>query len=254
MQNGEQKTPKTNSLSFVTYENAKLSRDPKVRHTIRRHAMRDVANTRRQRQNYGNPNVGQYPIVDSELETQGEGSVSFTPDALRSLNTTNQDWPATKVVVNAMVRADQRRSLQPFPMSVSEAAIRSSMPFLSLVESLVGLHVGIPCLSPEIGSYGEALLVSQPPANSRKLLFFIPSRYGQIPSVTHATDCLSARLQQIMQTDGRSPSVGDVIIFNHHAMALKTLQGAIDDPNTRMLPETLCAAQLLYFLEVRKTS
>ncbi|KAL7908460.1 hypothetical protein GGI35DRAFT_470094 [Trichoderma velutinum] len=234
MSYGEQKTQKSNSLSFVTYENAKLSQDPKVRDTIRRHAMRDVANTRRQRQNYGNPNIGQYPIVNSELENQEERS----------------NWPATEVVVNAMVRANQRQSLQPFPMSVSEATIRSSMPFLSLVESLVGLHVGIPCLSPEIGSYGEALLVSQPPADSRKLLSFIPSRYGQIPSVTHATDCLSARLQQIMQADGHSPSIGDVAIFNHHAMALKTLQSAIDDPNTRMLPETLCAAQLLYFFEL----
>lgn len=251
MKDGEQRTSKNNNLYFVAYESARISQDPTVRDAIRRHAMRDVANTRRQRQNYGNPNVGQYPVAGPEFESRArERSVSLTSGALSFLTATNQSQPATQVAVSAMIRADQRRSLQPFPMSASEAAIRRNIQFLGLVESLVGLHIGIPHLSSESASYKGTLRVSLPRADSRKLLSFIPSRYGRVPSLTHATDCLSARLQQITQAESHCSSVRDVVILHHHSMALKALQAAIDDPDARMLPETLCAAELLYFFEV----
>ncbi|PON21905.1 hypothetical protein TGAM01_v209161, partial [Trichoderma gamsii] len=128
--------------------------------------------------------------------------------------------------------------------------LSQKIPFLSLVESLIGLHFEIPHLRSECGSYREASHAPLSPADSRKLLSFIPSRYGRVPSLTHAADCLSARLQQIIQADSQRTSIGEVVILDHHAMALKALQVAIDDPDARMLPETLCAAELLYFFEL----
>lgn len=251
MKDGEQRASNNAGLHFVVYESATVSQDPTVRDTIRRHAMRDVANTRRLRQNYSNPNVGQYPAVASEIESQtAERSMSITPGALGTLVTTIESCPTTQVFLDAMTRADQRRSLQPFPMSASEALIRRNVPFLSLVESLIGLQFEIPHLRSESGSYRGALRESLPPADSRKLLSFIPSRYGQVSSLTHATNCLSARLQQLVQANSQRTSIGDVTILNHHALALESLQVAIDDPEARMLPETLCAAELLYFFEV----
>lgn len=251
MKDGERGASNDAGLHFVVYESATVSQDPTVRDTIRRHAMRDVANTRRLRQNYSNPNVGQYPAAASEVESQIiERSIPITPGALGTLVTTIESCPTPQVFIDAMARADQRRILQPFPMSASEALIRRNVPFLSLVESLIGLQFEIPHLRSESGSYRGALHESLPSADIRKLLSFIPSRYGQVPSLTHATDCLSTRLQQLIQTNSQCTPIGDVIILNHHASALKALQSAIDDPEARMLPETLCAAELLYFFEV----
>ena len=73
---------------------------------------------------------------------------------------------------------------------------------LNLASALTVPHLGVSRLSyfkSDISGIG--VILSKMPAylETSRLLSFIPSRYGYVSSITHATDCLIARLGQIVQ-------------------------------------------------------
>lgn len=124
---------------------------------------------------------------------------------------------------------------------------------LNLINPLTVHHLGIStlsCFRPEMDCIGKTLGNMPSSAHERRLLSFIPSLYGHVPSVTYATDCIIARLQQLIRVkDGWSTS-RDVASLKPYTKALTALQVAIDDQSLRTLPETLCAVQLLGIFEV----
>lgn len=126
---------------------------------------------------------------------------------------------------------------------------------MSLVSPIAGLHLGIATLSRFATDESLAGDVFRAPLpfsklDSRQLLSFIPSRYSTICSVTHAVDCLIARIEQIMLhtiLSGRQ----ELIVLQHYTNALRATQEAIDNEAKRMAPETLCATEFLGIFEVR---
>ncbi len=107
-----------------------------------------------------------------------------------------------------------------------------------------------PDLNSNLSCIGNVISGLPPKIESRRLFSFIPSRYGHVASITHATDCLIARIRQFAQAAaGRSPEE-DAAALNSYTKALRSLRDDINDENLRMLPETLCATELLGFFEV----
>lgn len=245
-------------FSFVSYDNNRVPQDPKSRTLIRRHAMRDVATTRKQKRNYRG-NAVQYP--ESVLYGQD------THDACAG------HTPAGKAVV-AKRRASKRKLLKKAtdssPPPTKQQLIRihtivvddysqkfsTRFPILELIAPLTGLHLGmayLSCFTLEPGRTGDGLLslpLSQ--VQSRGLLDYLPSLYGKATALTHTVDCLVARLSQITRGLATNTSTAEVNgeVLHHYAKALKEIQRAIDDEELRMAQETLYAAELLGIFEV----
>lgn len=241
------------TLCFVEYENSKLPADPTVRKTIQRYAMRDVANTRKRKQNYSKRNVGQYPKAIFELMAGKTGVQTSSPRIAAPLGrvaTTNPTQIGTEALADAIIAGYQRQNLAPIPISDSEANMAGNMRLLSLVESLIGWHMGGPSERDETYRGGPVQPELLPHLSSFSLLSFIPSRYGKNDLITHATDCLIERLRRLLNGGGTSIRAADTAILSHYAKALNVLQSSIDDSKLRMLPETLCAMEILYFFEV----
>lgn len=250
MQDGNEDQYQDKAFTFIEYADARLPADPAVRNVIRRHAMRNVAETRRQRDKYGKHNLRQLPTSSRESNPEASSfAQSSSPEAV-SVSHSHQIESHADAPTQAIIPITLKYAINPsasFPMSIPEATIVKNFAILHLIESLVGLHLGANAQS----SPTLRLELHRPQLpHSKMLLSFIPSRYGQVSPLTHAVDCLVARLKQItLRDDGFSEDrILDVLCL--YGKALKALQGAVDDEEARMTPETLCAAELLGFFEV----
>ena len=85
---------------------------------------------------------------------------------------------------------------------------------------------------------------------TKKLLTFIPSRYGHVPSLSHATDCVVAKLQQVIEPPTRRKAAAESAVLLCYNKALRALQADLDDKDRSLMPETLCATELLCIFEV----
>ncbi|KAK0707324.1 hypothetical protein B0H67DRAFT_587282 [Lasiosphaeris hirsuta] len=208
-------------FSFITYEGPKLPRDPKTRTLIRRRAMKDVAASRKQRGEYSRQNVNrrQFPVVVDSEETEGIPYKSTTTPL----------------------------EIYPCPRESSVVTVED-LSILLCLAPLTGLRLGLARLarSPS-GSIRIADFSPAPRLGSSKLFSFIPSRYGQVSALTHATDCVVAKFRSLMGLE--SPG-GESGVLVHYSKALRALQAALDDEEQRFTPETLCATQLLGVFEL----
>lgn len=250
--------PAKTTFSFVNYDNHRVPQDPKSRTLIRRHAMRDVAITRKQKGNYRG-NAIQYPPEsvfrgqDNHSPYTGTITISSGTTCKRrstkcskSKNTTKKENSQQLVHIHTILPED------------FEPELSIGFPVLELIAPLTSLHLGIAtisCFSSEPGMTGD-VLSAKPLSHlqSRGLLSYLPSRYGKVSALTSIVDCLVARLNQITRSS-RPVSPGSLIeengvVFYHYAKALKEIQRAIDDDELRMSQETLYATELLGIFEV----
>ncbi|KAL5092742.1 hypothetical protein Trisim1_000480 [Trichoderma cf. simile WF8] len=244
MQNDNQEKEQEKEFTFVEYTDAKLPTDPAVRNVIRRHAMRNVAETRRQRDNYGKVGIKQPPkwILNTILKTSGSTQSSSLTEAASASR-----GDAQASVIAPTGREYPAGPLAPLPMSISEATFADNFAILHLVESLAGLHLGFKAQTssnPRLGLHKSQL------PQSKTLLSFIPSRYGQVTPLTCAVDCLAARVRQITLKDDGFSDDPDLEVYRLYDKALKALQEALNDLEEWKTPETLCAAELLGFFEL----
>ncbi|KAL6829063.1 hypothetical protein J3E69DRAFT_364691 [Trichoderma sp. SZMC 28015] len=244
MQNDNQEKEQEKEFTFVEYTDAKLPTDPAVRNVIRRHAMRNVAETRRQRDNYGKIGIKQPPkwILNTILKTSNPAQPSFSTEAASA---SRDDAKGSAIALNRRERLSGPPA--PLPMSLSEATFADNFAILHLVESLAGLHLGVktqPSPNPRLELHKSRL------PQSKTLLSFIPSRYGHVTPLTCAVDCLAARVRQITLKDDGFSDDPDLEVYRLYDKALKALQEALNDIEEWKTPETLCAAELLGFFEL----
>ncbi|KAL7948820.1 hypothetical protein V8C42DRAFT_230334 [Trichoderma barbatum] len=245
------------TFSFVSYDYHRVPQDPKSRTLIRRHAMRDVATTRKQRKNYRG-NAIQYP------ESVLHGEVKQTPchDPKPPVKG-GERWPKTHKSVEKKAVCDdtlatkqQVARLHTRVVDDFERKMSIGFPILELIAPLTSLHLGfasISCFTSESGRAGDVLSASPlSHLQSRGLLTYLPSRYGKVAALTYTVDCIVARLNQITRTSvpDRASDGEDRIILHHYAKALKEIQRAIDDDALRMSQETLYATELLGIFEL----
>src|ERR1700760_2414424 len=93
-------------------------------------------------------------------------------------------------------------------------------PPLNLATTTTVLYLGISKLSyfkSDCPCSGKALSRLPTYLESRRLLSFIPSRYGRVASISHATNCLIARLGYIAEKKGKWAPEEDVIALKYYS-------------------------------------
>ncbi|KAL7936540.1 hypothetical protein V8C35DRAFT_295778 [Trichoderma chlorosporum] len=248
-------TPPT--FHFVSYDNHRVPQDPKSRTLIRRHAMKNVAITRKQRKNYRAA-----LIQCSESGVEGEDKQSprqgSKPSVKGGKRRSNNDKPTIKKVTDDTTQATKQQIARLHTIVVHdvERRINAGFPVLELIAPLTSLHLGIAsisCFTSQSGRAGDVLSTSPlSHLQSRGLLSYLPSRYGKVPALTYTVDCLVARLNQITRNSvaNNASDEDDGMILCHYAKALKEIQKAIDDEGLRASQETLYATELLGFFEL----
>ncbi|KAH8817370.1 hypothetical protein F5884DRAFT_779171 [Xylogone sp. PMI_703] len=253
--------------TFVSYKGSELPKDPNVRNSIHRRAMKHGAAIRKRNGGYGRYNIGQFPVQHQILEVQGEDPpssiIATLPDSMshehqKEASRITEDPKSTKTMsmsIHNIAIADAYRHTSFQRSHLGDFLTKSPHDYslLSLATPLTVLHLGISSLSyfrPDLDCIGRTLSKMSAYPESQRLLSYIPSRYGHVPSITYATDCLLARLGEIARTQGILSSEGSVTALKLHTKALRSIQEAIDDESLRLMPETLCAVELLAIYEL----
>ncbi|KAH8822050.1 hypothetical protein F5884DRAFT_110262 [Xylogone sp. PMI_703] len=248
------------SFPFVIYDGGKLPRDRSVRRLMRQYAMKDVAVARRQRRDYGQYNLVQYPLFLEEGDQTED--LPLPEEAQHDNNTSSRHNADVAASDRGGFTAPKRRrhhstvsyrhtNILPAPSASLGLALPEDFSLLLNLTPLTGLRLGIATSAHLTSDPAQTRdLFSVPHLGSRKLLSFIPSRYAQVASLRHATDCVIAKLRQIMQSPDSRVANGEVTALLHYSKALKALRAAIADETQRVTPETLCAVVLLGIFEV----
>lgn len=221
------------SFSFVNFDGPNLVPDAQVRRRIRQQAMRDTAVARKQRGDYGKHNMRQYPVFVSPAD--GSEAAKGIPDS------------------DGLQRIRQSIDIY-VPLSLQDPRMPKEFSLLLNLMPLTGLRLGVGTLSHylyEPTQPKEAIVTAQ--VSSQRLLSFIPSRYGHVQLLRHATDSVIAKLQYLSQPEENRSPKGDLKALMHYQKALQALQEALLDEREWAKPETLCATQLLGIFEVNTT-
>jgi hypothetical protein len=217
--------------------------------------MRDVAIARRQR---GENRGDQGPTI----RLRGGGAAPDANRPLREVPEPSQESldrspipvPHTRQTEDVALAA--RTHLHRWPKYATDVSMRSDSVLLLQLTPLAGLRLGFDYYSHlHLTGTGTQVadLLSSSFLGTRKLLSFIPSRYNHISSLHHATNCVVAKVRQILTHRDRRHPDGEAHALMHYTRALKSLQTDLGDEARWMAPETLCAAELLVAFEVSLT-
>ncbi|KAJ3544823.1 hypothetical protein NM208_g2851 [Fusarium decemcellulare] len=256
-----------NNLSFVISDGPKLQKDPQIRALIRKHAMKNVALTRKKRCDYRRPNVVRVPVGICPTSIPFRPVVSLDPSP-RSDNSLD---PATLVESADVIPASDQESEHtdvvlsigstaydvgiaaniPSPLSTTsvsttyELARSKFQVDLTDLSMLTNFNVGegtMLALSADPGRLLTLLGYSQwHVQHLQSYLQFVPSRYGFSDCLTAATNCLLAKARSMLMPDKKN----ETIEIKLHMIALRTLQDSLQNETSCMSPEVLCASQLL---------
>lgn len=222
--------------------------------------MKDIATARRQKGDYGKHNLLQVPLFLEQNHLDEDRTCGPPTPSDGALRIRNRDGSESDEASAVGSKRWSRRS----PVSERHLAIPGTLRLdfailadLSLLLDLVpltGLRLGIATLSHLEPESTHTKSFSASHIGSRKLLSFIPSRYGKVPSLTHATDCVVAKLRQMLLSPESRSTKGDTLVLTHYTKALRALQAALDDESQQVTPETLCATVLLGVFEVSRSA
>jgi hypothetical protein len=248
-----------------TVDDPTIPQDLATRALIRKQAMKKASAARKRDGNYGKHNLRQYPVFlfDENNNVDGETSAKvwdqgkdFQCDALepiRAFEHTGKKKARTsvKVAQNEEISNTERWLAKHTSIPASPpaqgyelATIKSEFDILDL-SNLATTH---------INRAGRAALSQNPyhlihqlqSTKQQSYLSFLPSRYGQIPCLSDATDCVIARARHLVSPN----TVFEAAVIAFYVKALDSLQRALDHPRQRYQPEVLCATEVLALYEV----
>ncbi|RFU26707.1 hypothetical protein B7463_g9631, partial [Scytalidium lignicola] len=205
---------------FVNSTTAKVPQSLAVRALIRKQAMKQASITRRKNGSYGKHNLRQYPVFVQD--STGE-------DIKVKSQTSHSSGNGTVV----------RRQLR--PKREEDESSNSSQ-------------------DEKVNWYNKNLLArlsmseSIPAALSRKgyeEMSYLPSRYEHTQCVKDATNCVVARVRQLISPPTHNL---EATVLSTYVKALKSLQQALDNPKTRFKPEVLYATEILALYELLDSS
>lgn len=241
-----------------TIDAPKVPQDQAIRALIRKQAMKKASAARRRDGNYGKHNLRQYPV--------------FLFDTIDPINpaATSQYLNQEKAVVRADVE-ETKESVPEQPIKQSPASISRVVRYESIPGNLSARGYELTSMKSDfdindlstlstlhVNRAARAALSRNPyhliyQLRSHKqssYLSYLPSRYGQIPCLSDATDCVIARARQIISPNQNWESA----VISFYLKALNSLQKALDNPKQRFKPEVLCATEILALYEVRMRS
>ncbi|KAI0144389.1 hypothetical protein GGR57DRAFT_333748 [Xylariaceae sp. FL1272] len=157
---------------------------------------------------------------------------------------------ATKAVVAARRKRDPLYPLlQPLPLSDLEVLLSDCGLTHIDCSALASIHLGDTA----------AVLLRKDPTQLKSVLScrqqsyfsFIPARFGKVAVLDDAFRALITLAHSLVAP---TKSARPLVAFGHYGKALRSLQSAVDDPNSRYAPETLCAVGILALFEVLNPS
>ena len=243
-----------------TLDNPIVPRDNSVRVTIRKQAMKKASAARRRDGNYGKHNLRQYPIFLYDTDNPIKPA-----DAPQQLNQAKAEEQADVETAKESAPA-QEPHIKQSPDSISKVILYESIPRslsargyeLTSMKSDFDINDLSTLSTLHINRAARAALSQNPyhliyQLRSHKqssYLSYLPSRYGQIPCLSDATDCVIARARQIISPNRNWESA----VISFYLKALNSLQKALDNPKQRFKPEVLCATEILALYEVCMSS
>ncbi|KAF4469969.1 hypothetical protein FALBO_3145 [Fusarium albosuccineum] len=221
---------------FIEYHGPKLSRDPAAEG------------------NYGKHNLRQLPLfldkaaVDDPPLTYLEGDILFK--VATSERGVDSVKPTFKRHKSHSTRAPAEQ-IPSTPKSYPGLEMTPESIILLQLMPLTGLRLGIgTSFYPSTKVIDRRSGLSTCHLGSRKLISFIPCRYGKDLPLTFAIDCVVAKLRQMTEYAESGQTNGHVLVLSHYNKALRAIQAALSDKTQCMSPETLCAVELMGVFEM----
>lgn len=213
----------------------KVSNNTVTRRQIRKQAMRDVGQARKQRGGYGQHNLRQYPVYidpgESSSSTEEENGVRGNDARYWHEWQVARKWTEsipTRMPIGAYEKL--RRNLD---FDVTELSLLTTLSF---------------------GRGAARALASQPAqlagmllASNSSYLNFVPSRYEDNPLLRDVLWCTAAQSRWLLQPQSMT---AEAAILASYGNALQRLQTALTDPEQCLHPDVLCATQMLGLFEV----
>lgn len=253
-----------------------IPKDSAVRSMIRKQAMKKASAARKRDGNYGQHNLRQYPVffIDEEYSKPEQTvelrdqSTEPEPDCVRELavvKAQTREWSGhnrnnhTSRVISILAQSDRssvslscplRDLMESVPATQSAWAYPSkTMPpdfDLLALSTLATLHTGRDVRA--AFSQKPMELILQLTSQKRwTYLSFLPSRYEHSRCLRDATDCAIARVRRTIAPD----TISEALVINNYLRALRSLQSALNCSKERVLPEVLCATEIMALYEVR---
>jgi len=251
-----------------------VPRDLAIRALIRKQAMKKASAARRRDGNYGKHNLRQYPVfIVDQKNNNGQAIAevkeqSSSPDesanekAICHYDEGKQLKEKDKVVRSNGNKADRNGNDLERQRWLATVALNESLPAslsakgyeLTSMKSDFDIRDLSTLATLHIGRAARAALSQNPyhliyQLRSRKqfsYLSYLPSLYGHVACLSDATDCVIARVRQII-----SPHENwEAAVITFYVKALDSLQKALDNPKQRYRPEVLCATEILALYEV----
>lgn len=247
---------KKSDFHFVNSTTPEKPRDLAVRSLIRKQAMKEAVATRKREGTYGRHKRYRPPVFGQSVTNDSEGTViPFEDDSSSSTTATTPGDKRESVEQDCGKGRDliaKSALTEPIPARLSlKGYALTSMKYgfdaLNL-SILTTVHVGRLLgrkLSADPGRLAPLL-------RHRHWSYFeyLPSRYGHSRCLTDATDCILARVRQLI-----SPHDDwEYTVISSYVKAINSLQSALDCGEQRFQPEVLCAAEILGLYELLSTS
>lgn len=209
----------SSSFIFITSTGRLMPHDDRTRTRIRKQAMSRAASARKSKGGYGQHNLRQYPVqvldVDSDLT------------------------PRSRLVCEKAV----------IPTSLSGTGyerMRIQYKFdlldLSALTTFHVAHATATSLAIKPSRLTDILRCRQ-----WSYLSYLPSRIGNCDALDRAAECVAARVQQWLAFPSE-PISKDVLRL--YSKALKALRTELENPDSYLRADVLCATQMLGLYEV----
>jgi hypothetical protein len=253
-------------FQFVVSDGPQISKDPALRTVIRKQAMRNVGNARKQRGSRGQAKArrpltpASTETTDASMRTANSGAPSssqphtgpihisapdleleiLSEDELVSLELIHQK-PVSKEVYMAWVPP-----LSTNPTHAYEA-LRAKYYFdVQDLYILTGFNINRNTL---MGLQQNPELVASLLGHRMcSYLTYVPERYGATPYLTAVVDCVTAKAHSVLYPPN---AVFSKQVMRMYQKALRAIQQAIADEEACRDNDLLCAVQLLSIHEVR---
>lgn len=213
------------------------------RATIRRQAMLKAGISRRKRGNYGQFNLGQYPVsvLSTHLPLPSDVGGSHAKPPSR------YDHHGSPHRSSSLALPQQLVSIPPV-MPLSELTQLSCVSGIDLLQlsGLTATHVGHAVST--FFHHHPTRLVSLLRQPRTSYLYHINNRYGQSQCLDNAVRALAFQARCLLAPND-STHLRSALIS--HGEAIHSLQRAIDDPRLCTQPDVLCATELLGLIEAR---
>ncbi|OAP65110.1 hypothetical protein AYL99_01082 [Fonsecaea erecta] len=245
-------------FEFVNSTTSKVPQCKNLRTLIRKQAMKDVAAARRRRGNYGKKNLRQLPDSSTSTPPTGPDKPEIQKSIVRQAGSSCEvqgfgshlcmECQSPRCVMSRLKSYIPPRN--PMQSDYLRLGVSSGFSILNICP-LTSLHLGVAKMSHFASEGAEAVRVFPLPPGPSSWLAFIPSRYGNVESLSYAADCV---VEGLKWNFGSTAAASEgTSVARSYMRALRSLQAVLKEAKESRTTETLCAAALLGTYELLDT-